>query len=192
MSACVLIRHGATDMAGRFCGHSDPPLNNVGRIQVERASSTLHGVPEVIYSSDLLRARQAAAILSAHFAVPVQVRPGLREIGFGQWEGLLWREIERRFPVESQAWMEQFPAGVIPDGERYDVFRKRVRQEIEFLSAEAESQALIAVTHGGFMRTALHDVYGISADQAHQLSGEYAAIFDLSQLDVGAQRNAST
>jgi len=187
MSACVLIRHGATDMAGRFCGHSDPPLNRTGRIQVERAGSMLPVAPKVIYSSDLLRARQSAAILSAHFAIPVQVRPGLREIGFGQWEGLSWQEIEQRFPVESQAWMEQFPAGVIPDGERYDVFRDRVRQEIEFLSAEAESQSLIAVTHGGFMRTALREVYGISADTAHQLSAVYAATVDLSQLHVGAQ-----
>jgi broad specificity phosphatase PhoE len=187
MSACVLIRHGATDMAGRFCGHSDPPLNRTGRIQIERAASMLSLAPKVIYSSDLLRARQSAAILAAHFAIPVQVRPGLREIGFGQWEGLSWQEIEQRFHPESQAWMERFPAGVIPNGERYDVFRERVRQEIEFLSGEAKSQTVIAVTHGGFMRTALHDVYGISADPAHQQSAAYAATVDLSQLHLGAQ-----
>ena len=185
MSACVLIRHGATDMAGRFCGHSDPPLNRTGRIQIERAASMLPVAPKVIYSSDLLRARQSAAILSAYFAIPVQVRPGLREIGFGQWEGLSWQEIEQRFPVESQAWMKHFPAGEIPSGERYSTFLDRVRHEIAFLSAQAESQALIVVTHGGFIRTALHEVYGIFADQAHQLSAEYAAIVDLSTLRIG-------
>jgi broad specificity phosphatase PhoE len=187
MSACVLIRHGATDMAGRFCGHSDPPLNRAGRIQVERAASTLSVAPKVIYSSDLQRARQSAAILAAHFAIPVQVRPGLREIGFGQWEGLSWQEIERRFPVESQAWMKQFPSGFIPSGESYSAFLDRVRSEMAFVSAQAESQPLILVTHAGFMRTALHDVYGISADPAHQLSAAYAATVDLSQLDLGAQ-----
>jgi len=183
----VLIRHGATDMAGRFCGHSDPPLNRTGRTQIERAASMLPVAPKVIYSSDRLRTRQSAAILSAHFDLPVQVRPGLREIGFGQWEGLWWHEIERRFPGESQAWIEHFPAGVIPDGERYGVFLDRVRHEMAFLSAQAESQPLIAVTHGGFIRTALHEVYGISADLAHQLSAEYAMAVDLWQLHVGAQ-----
>jgi broad specificity phosphatase PhoE len=187
MSACVLIRHGATDMAGRFSGHSNPPLNRTGRIQIERAASMLPVAPTVIYSSDLLRARQSAAILSAHFAIPVQVRPGLREIGFGQWEGLSWQEIEQRFHPESQAWIEHFPAGVIPSGESYSAFLDRVRHEMAFLSAQAESQALIVVTHGGVMRTALHEVYGISADRAHQLSAEYAATVDLSQLHVGAQ-----
>ncbi len=192
MSACVLIRHGATDMAGLFCGHSDPPLNRAGLIQIARAAFMVPVAPKVIYTSDLLRARQSAAILSAHFAIPVQVRPGLREIGFGQWEDLSWQEIERCFPVDSQAWIEHFPAGVIPSGESYSAFLDRVRHEIAFLLAQAESRALIVVTHAGFMRTALHDVYGISVDQAYQLSAEYAATIDLSQLDAGAQRNAST
>jgi broad specificity phosphatase PhoE len=186
MNTSILIRHGATDMAGRFCGHSDPPLNRTGRIQIERAASMLQVAPKVIYSSDLLRARQSAAILAAHFAIPVQVRPGLREIGFGQWEGLSWQEIEQRFPVESQAWMEDFPAGVIPSAESYRAFLDRVRNEMAFVSAHAESQAPIMVTHGGFMRTALHEVYAISAGQAHQLSARHAAIVDLSQLHVGA------
>lgn len=187
MNACILIRHGATDMAGRFCGHSDPPLNNAGRAQIDRVASMLSASPEVIYCSDLLRARESAAILGNRLAVPVEVRSGLREIGFGQWEGLSWQEIELSFPVESRTWIEKFPLGAIPSGERYDDFRDRVRNEIAFLTAQAESKALIAVTHGGFIRTALHEVYGISADQADQLSAEYAAIVDLSQLHVGAQ-----
>ena len=186
MKACILIRHGATDMAGRFCGHCDPPLNDAGRAQIERAASMLFAAPEMIYCSDLLRARQSAAILAKRFAVPVEVRSGLREIGFGQWEGLSWQEIEKRFPVESQAWITHFPAGVIPSGERYGDFCERVRNEIAFFSARAKSQALIAVTHGGFIRTALHEMYSISSDQAHQLSADYAAIVDLAHLQAGA------
>jgi alpha-ribazole phosphatase/probable phosphoglycerate mutase len=187
MKTCILIRHGATDMAGRFCGHSDPPLNDVGRLQIERAAFTLPVAVRAIYSSDLLRAQQSAAILAAHFAIPVQLRPGLREIGFGQWEDLSWQEIEWRFPVESQAWMEYFPAGAIPSGESYRAFLDRVRHEMAFVSAQAESQTLIVVTHGGFIRTALHEVCGISAYQAHQLSATYAATVDVSQLHLGQQ-----
>jgi broad specificity phosphatase PhoE len=187
MNACILIRHGATDMAGRFCGHCDPPLNDAGRAQISRLASMLSAAPEVIYCSDLLRARESAAILGNRLAVPVEVRSGLREMGFGQWEGLSWQEIELSFPVESQAWIEKFPFGAIPSGERYDDFRDRVRNEVGFLSAQAESQALIVVTHGGFIRTALHEVYDISANQAHQLSSEYAATVDLSQLHAGAR-----
>ncbi|HVJ07830.1 MAG TPA: histidine phosphatase family protein [Acidisarcina sp.] len=185
MKAFILMRHGATDMAGRFCGHSDPPLNDGGRAQIERAASLLHVPPEVVYTSDLLRARQSAAIIAAHFAVPVKVRPDLREICFGQWEGLSWQEIERCFPAESRAWVERFPAGVIQSGESYKNFLDRVKREMAFLIDQAESQALLAVTHGGVIRTALSEVHGLSAEEAHRASAEYGSAVDLSRLHLG-------
>ena len=186
MKACILIRHGATDMAGRFCGHSDPPLNDTGRAQIKRTVSMLPVMPEVIYTSDLLRARQSAEIIAAHFAVPLQVRPGLREISFGLWEGLWWHEIERRFPGKSQGWIERFPAGVVPSGERYESFLERVEREIAFLVEQSELQTLAAVTHGGVIRIALSELHGFSAEEAHRISAQYGAFFDLSQMRVEA------
>ena len=186
MNACILIRHGATGMAGRFCGHCNPPLNEAGRAQIERAACKLSVVPKIIYCSDLLRARESAAILARRFAAPVEVRSGLREMGFGHWEGLSWQEVEQRFPVESQAWIEQFPAGRIPSGEHYDDFCDRVRKEMAFLSAQAASRALVAVTHGGLIRTALQEAYSLSCAQAHRIAASYAAIVDVALLPSGA------
>jgi len=37
MSRVLFIRHAETEMAGRYCGHSDPDLNAQGRAQ-HRAS----------------------------------------------------------------------------------------------------------------------------------------------------------
>jgi broad specificity phosphatase PhoE len=185
MKPFFLMRHGATSMAGRFCGHSDPPLNDDGRAQIERAASLLSTIPEVVYSSDLLRARESAEIIAAHFAIHLQIRPGLREINFGSWEGLSWREIEQCFPAESRAWLEHFPAGVIPGGERSDAFVHRVKCEMDFLLVQAEAKALIAVTHGGFIRTALNEMYGVPSDEAFHLSAEYGTILDMSLVGVG-------
>ena len=184
MKTFILMRHGVTDMAGRFCGHSDPPLNNSGRAQIERATSLLATRPDVVFTSDLLRARESAQILAARFGVPVQISPGLRESHFGAWENLSWREIEQRFPAESKTWMDNFPAGVIPAGERYDVFVDRVKREMDFLVVQAEANAVIAVTHAGFIRTVLTERYGTAADEAFRLSGEYGAIIDLSQAEA--------
>ncbi|MFP5209469.1 MAG: histidine phosphatase family protein [Acidobacteriota bacterium] len=181
------MRHGVTDMTGRLCGHSDPPLNSAGRAQIERAVSLLPTRPDVVFTSDLLRARESAQILAARFGVPVQTSPGLREIDFGAWEGLSWQEVEQRFPAESKTWMDRFPAGVIPAGERYDVFVDRVKREMDFLVVQAQANALIAVTHAGFIRTALTEIYGTASDEAFRLSGEYGAILDLSQADAGAE-----
>src|SRR5438270_10894251 len=48
MKPCILLRHGETEMAGLFCGHSDPPLSDAGREQIELAASMLDEPPKLI------------------------------------------------------------------------------------------------------------------------------------------------
>ncbi len=176
MRDCVLIRHGETSMAGLFCGHSDPSLTDAGRQQIGLAAAMLGQRPDVIYASDLKRARQSAELIASHFGLPVHLRPGLREIGFGAWEGLSWTQIEEQFPAEAQAWMERYPEGKIPAGEPYETFRERVQLEMRFLLAEAEARSLVAVTHGGFIRTVLTELYSIPNAEAHRCSAQYASV----------------
>jgi broad specificity phosphatase PhoE len=175
MNPCILVRHGETEMAGRFCGHSDPPLNHAGRKQIEEAAALLTSTPpEVIYSSDLKRALQSAQLLAIRFAAPVHLRVGLREICFGAWEGLWWQEIEQRFPQHAQVWMERYPHGVIPSGEAYDQFSSRVDEEATFLLEQAKTRSVVAVTHAGFIRTALINFGFISHAEAYHRSAQYA------------------
>jgi alpha-ribazole phosphatase len=191
MKYCILVRHGETDMAGLFCGHSDPALNPAGQRQVETAAELLAGTPpEVIYTSDLQRARQSAQIVAARFSVPVAVRPGLREISFGVWEGLSWDEIEREFAQEAKCWVEQFPRGVIPQGEAFEDFRSRVRMEMEFLLQEAEMHSVVAVTHGGLIRTALIEMYGYSQNGASEQAARYASVVRVPPVDYDWPRRS--
>lgn len=185
MSSCLLVRHGATDMAGRFCGHSDPPLNAAGWLQARKLVESLaSSSPHTIFASDLLRARQTAQGMAAHFAVPLKIRPGLREIHFGDWEGLPWRDIEARWPKGAANWIEEYPAGAIPGGEAFHSFQLRVREEMEFLLAQASRRPVVAVTHAGFIRTALVDVMGFSEEAAREQSGSYGAIVSLPPGDI--------
>jgi alpha-ribazole phosphatase/probable phosphoglycerate mutase len=180
MKPCLLIRHGKTDLAGRFCGHSDPPLNGAGLLQVQQLVGRLaDSPPEVIYASDLHRAMQTAQVIAERFGLSLHIRPGLREISFGAWEGLAWNEIEEQYPRQAKLWIEQYPAGSIPSGEAFEMFQLRVRTELEFLLEQAENRAVVAVTHGGFIRTALAHFYGFSADVAYAKSASYAAIVPL-------------
>lgn len=185
MKPCILLRHGETAMAGLFCGHSDPQLSDAGREQIELAASMLGERPKVIYASDLKRARQSAELIASHFGLAVHLRPGLREIGFGAWEGLSWTQIEERFPADAPAWMERYPQGVIPAGEPYDTFRIRVQKEMAFLLGQAEVQSLIAVTHGGVIRTALTELYSFTHSEAHRCSARYASIVSIPPMQAG-------
>ena len=185
MKPCILLRHGETAMAGLFCGHSDPPLSDAGREQIELAVSMLGERPKVIYASDLKRARQSAELIASRFDLPVHLRPGLREISFGAWDGLSWKQIERSFSADAQAWMERYPQGVIPAGEPYDAFRIRVQKEMAFLLGQAEVHSLIAVTHGGVIRTALTELYSFTHSEAHRCSAQYASIVPIPPVQTG-------
>src|SRR4051794_28226885 len=80
-----LIRHGATiwNSEQRFCGCSDIPLSDQGREQAAWLADYLHSASiGIIYSSDLLRARQTAEIISHAQSVPIQVSAAWRELDF--------------------------------------------------------------------------------------------------------------
>jgi alpha-ribazole phosphatase/probable phosphoglycerate mutase len=182
----LLVRHVETDMAGRFCGHSDPELNERGRQQLAGLLNRLseHSIRRV-YSSDLRRARQTAEAIAKHFRAELQVRPGLREIHFGLWEGLSWNEIEVRDPVLAKNWATNHPNSTAPGGESSQQFASRVRREIAFLLAEATKSPIAAVAHAGFIRVVLTNWCGVSEQEAWDRTKEYGSIvaFDTSHTD---------
>jgi broad specificity phosphatase PhoE len=81
--------------------------------------------------------------------------------------------------------MERYPQGVIPGGEPYDTFRIRVQKEMAFLLGQAAVHALIAVTHGGVIRTALTELYSFTHFEAHRCSAQYASIVPIPPVQVG-------
>ena len=110
MSRVLFIRHAETDMAGRFCGHSDPDVNAKGRTQLTELAHLLSAEAiDAVYSSDLRRAKSTAQAIVAARNIPLSLRPALREIDFGQWEGLSWEQIEERDPVTRASGWRAIP-----------------------------------------------------------------------------------
>ena len=176
MNTIVFIRHGETDMASRFCGHSDPDLNRVGESQVIRLAeqAVTLGI-ERIYSSDLRRASRTAAAIAKRIGVDVCYLPALREIHFGLWEGLNWQEIEDRFPKEADRWLREFPLQSAPGGEAYAEFTTRIEAVIASLFEAAAGTRTAIVTHRGVMRYALTRFFGFSEEKAWTKTASYCA-----------------
>ena len=150
MSTIVLIRHGETGMAGRFCGHSDPDLNTVGQHEAIHVAEEVSRLSIArIYSSDLRRASQTAKAIAQQTGIAADYLTGLREVHFGQWEGLTWQEIEARFPDEADQWLREFPLRSAPGGETYTAFTARVETAIAALLCEAADMTIAVVTHLG-------------------------------------------
>jgi broad specificity phosphatase PhoE len=191
MSTIVLIRHCETDLRGKFCGHSDPDLNAVGRQRLDYLGKEVDalGVSR-IFSSDLQRALRTATAISERIGVPVEIRPRLREINFGLWEGLSWEEIEQQYHTEAGLWVSEFPARSAPGGEAYQDFVARVEAEFKAILSENNAATCAVVTHRGVMQYALTQWFGFSEDEARKRTDNYGAIFVATQSTVPA-RNVS-
>jgi probable phosphoglycerate mutase len=159
------LRHGETDWNAdmRWQGHTDIPLNEVGRAQAREVAGRLRPLhPAGIASSDLSRARETGEIIAALLALPpVYVDAGLRERGFGVFEGLTRGECEERHPA---AWSRWRDARHPPDGgEGHDVLTDRA---VAALGRVAERVArddapAIVVTHGGTLRAVVLAATGV-------------------------------
>lgn len=180
MTKLLLIRHAETNLAGTFCGHSDPALNVQGWSQVERLITELekHSI-EFVYTSDLQRAQQTARAIASRFGAECHVRAGLREIHFGKWEGLRWSEVVLRHPEEANRWIKEYPHGNFPEGEDMRCFDVRVRQEIEFLIGESNAKPIAVVTHGGVMRAVLTQFTQLSPEAAWRSTKGYGILIPM-------------
>ena len=98
MLRLILSRHGQTDWNAqhRYQGETDVPLNETGRQQAEALARCLADAGiEAIYSSDLLRAWETARAVSESTGAPLVSDVGLRERGFGVFQGKTFAEIIR-------------------------------------------------------------------------------------------------
>ncbi len=152
MTTLLLVRHGVTDwnLAGRWQGHSDTPLNERGREQARELAKQLDGV-DVVYSSDLERARETAEILAEELGAEVHLDRRLRERGFGAWEGLTSDEIERRFAEGHRRWKAGEGFGA-EDAEAFDAFAARVQAFLADALRLHPEETVLVIAHGGSIR----------------------------------------
>lgn len=176
MSDMLFVRHAATEMAGRFCGHSDPDLNPLGRTQLAELVSSLAGEQiDRVYSSDLKRARSTAHALAVAHDVALEARPALREIHFGEWEGLSWEEIEQRDSAYAQRWLAEFPRLPAPSGETFPAFEARVLGAVNDL-LDQQTGPIAVVSHAGVLRVVLQHFCGRSQPEAWRETESYCCV----------------
>lgn len=179
MSDILFIRHAETDMAGTFCGQSNPELNANGLLQLAGLLDRLRTEDVgVVYTSDLRRAYATGIAIAETFGVFCHVRPALREIDFGRWEGLTWDEIEHQDETYARQWIAEYPWLPAPAGESFQDFEQRVLKEVGFLLAEAEiaSRVITVIAHAGVIRTALRALSQCSEENARAQTNSYCSI----------------
>lgn len=157
----VFLRPGETDWnkLERWQGTVAVPLNEIGRAQAERLAQYIRNTGmNVLYSSDLRRARETAEILTRGLNVRVVEDPRLRERAVGIWQGLTRREIADWYP-EEYAQLQADPENYrIPGGESRRDVRERLRDFMRDVFARDEGEVIGILSHTTAMRTLLPEL----------------------------------
>lgn len=150
----LALRHGETAWNAdfRLQGQLDVPLNNRGHWQAGRLAAALQDQDvSAVYASDLTRALQTAQALALCVNLPVRSEPGLRERGFGCFEGQSYGDIHRRWPAQALRWRQRDPAFEPAGGESLVAFNERSLETASRLAARHPGELIALVSHGGVL-----------------------------------------
>lgn len=189
MSKLFLVRHGDTELnsAERYWGRSDVKLNAAGIRQAERLRDRL-AVEKIdaVYSSDLERALVTAEIIASSHQLAVITCAELREVNFGQLEGLNFSEISRLYPEVAKLWAERSTKLKYPGGESLVEFNTRVSKFLSRLDKHTVGETILIVAHAGVLRTLVCQLLGIDPQRRWQIRLDLASLSIMETHQQGA------
>ncbi len=139
----------------RYQGQTDIALNEKGIEQSRRAARRLAAEEiNAMYSSDLKRALQTARIIAAEHGLQEAVHetPLLREMNFGDLEGLRFNEIDEKYQLIFSAdasWRSAGPNIRVPGGESISDMSSRIERFMSELSRHRQNDTVLVASHGG-------------------------------------------
>lgn len=153
-----LLRHGETTLSHTLRGHLDDDLTEQGWLQMQSTIQQYITTPmdwDVIISSPLRRCRRFAEHLADQLELPMRVNDHIKEMYFGDWEGIATQAIYEAEP-ERLANFWQFPTQYhAPNGESLTQFQQRIFigfEQIYTQIQEQNGQKALVITHGGVIK----------------------------------------
>jgi alpha-ribazole phosphatase len=194
LTRLLLVRHGETDwtLQERFLGHTDLPLNDSGQRQAAAIARALSMEPiHAIYTSDLGRAMATAQAIggfpgSTHNSAQVIPDSRLREVKFGEWDGLTYAEILSRDPDSVNAWQGDFLKTPPPGGESLEQLAGRLKPFLDEVAGAYPDKTFVVAAHAGSLQCLLCLALGLSLKMYWQFRLAPASISQISLYPEGA------
>ena len=161
MTKIILLRHGETEWnrLGKYQGQSDIALSEKGRCQAQTLAAHFPvRTLQAAYASDLQRAMETARVATSSFGCTVTAEPRLREVNFGDWEGLTYAQISAGWPEAMEKFFQLPDLLEIPHGETFAEVQQRAMAALEEIAAAHEGATVLAAAHGAVNRTILAGV----------------------------------
>ena len=159
LTTIYLVRHGETDwnIKNILQGHTDTQLNANGIKQSESLAKKLKNISfDMVFSSDLVRAKRTAEIIALDRKLAIETRKSLRERTFGKYEGMPRPEFKKLFTTwERLSEKEKHRFKLYEDIESEEEAAIRLVTFLREVAVGYSGKKILVVTHGGLMKVLL-------------------------------------
>ncbi|MBN2419572.1 MAG: histidine phosphatase family protein, partial [Deltaproteobacteria bacterium] len=175
-----IVRHGQVVGFDKMTanGHTDVDITETGVVQMNTLAERLRSVDlDAIYATGLIRTEKGARIIGQYHDIPVITRPEMKEIFFGDWEGMSLEDIEKACPGELDRRYADI-AGYRPpgNGENMNDVSKRVLACLKEIISENTGKNILIVAHGGVNRIILCDALGMDIKNIFNIQQDYGCL----------------
>lgn len=171
-----LLRHGEPEGGEMFRGHTDLPLTELGWQQMHGALEAEVAPWQRIFSSPLQRCCNFAEQIAAVHGLPHQADHQLREISFGDWDGMSFEQVRQQHQTALTLYWQDVVENTPPNGESMQAFNQRVISSWQQLLSSHAGEHLLLITHGGVIRVLLAAVLNMPLKSITRLNVPYACL----------------
>jgi len=168
MTTLFLVRHGRTGWNKEqiFRGHKDIPLDEVGRTEARLVGERLMDERiKAVYSSPLSRAEETAQAIAQFHNLEVQNLEGLKDLNFGEWEGVSLKEVKKQYLDIYQEWLQAPHKVIFPGGEGLAAVTSRAMNAVEKIIQQHPQEAVALVSHRVVLKVLICALLGL--DNSH-------------------------
>ncbi|MGB7286768.1 MAG: histidine phosphatase family protein [Salaquimonas sp.] len=166
----IFLRHPKPEIEPGICyGRTDLDIAEIGHGQIAKAVATTPKFTRIV-ASPALRCRKLALSLGEREGIEVSFDERLWEMHMGDWEGMAWKNIDRK---ASEHWLEDPVHRPTPNGEAFIDVQRRVAEAISDLM-DNEAQSTVVVCHAGPIRATQMDWESLSFSEVFALTPPYS------------------
>jgi len=165
MTKVYLVRHGQTEWNKKltFRGKIDIPLNEMGHREAEAISEALKDKNiEVIYTSPLRRSIETTEPIAKLFHLEIVPIEGLIDISYGDWEGLTFNEVKKRYSDQYKKWEKRPDLVKFPNGETLNEVRDRSFRAFKNIVKENPGKSILIIPHRVINKVLICSILGLS------------------------------
>lgn len=173
------MRHGEPEGGVRYRGTVDDPLSATGWQQMRSSvqNALRAGTQwQAIVCSPMQRCQAFAEEIAAQLQLPLTVLPQIRELCFGELEGMTPKEAWAAQPELLKNLWQAPELHTPPGGEPFPDFLARVQAGIDQLLSQFAGQHILVVGHGGVVRAMLTCCIGFTPGNTFKVEVPYAGI----------------